>query len=174
MNNHAIKSGLIVGVISIILVLLIYLINPALMASMWMFSLVLVSIALTAYFGIQHRNEEGGYMDFGKAWMYSFQLLAVAGIVGTIFNILLYNIIDPELPETLADQAVSNTEAMMGRFGMPEDELDDALEKTRQDTLDRTTVTGSLKGFLWGLIMYAVFSLITGAIIKKKEPEEDI
>ena len=113
-------------------------------------------------------------MAFGKAWMYSFQLFVVAGIIGTIFNILLYNVIDPELPEMIANQAVENTESMMERFGMPEDQLDEALEKTREDTLNRFTVTGSLVGFLWGLVMYAIFSLITGAIIKKAEPEEEI
>ena len=110
-------------------------------------------------------------MSFGKGWTYSMQLLIVAGIVSTIFNILLYYVIDPELPAMLADQSVENAESMMRNFGMPEDQMEEALEKTRTDTLDRFTVSGSLIGFLWGLIIYAILSLITGAIIKKKEPE---
>ena len=171
MNNHAIKSGLMVGVISIVLTLLIYIVNPAFLVSMWMLLFFLIFIALVSYFGIQHRNEIGGYMTFGKAWVYSMQLLVVAGIVGTIFNILLYNIIDPELPTMLADQSVENAESMMRNFGMPEDQMDEALEKTRTDTLDRMTVVGLIKSFAWGLIFYAILSLITGAIIKKKEPE---
>ena len=171
MNNHAIKSGLMVGVISIVLTLLIYIVNPAGLASMWMLLFFLVFIALVSYFGIQHRKEIGGYMAFGKAWVYSMTMLVVAGLVMTIFNILLYNVIDPELPTILADQAVENAESMMSRFGMPEDQMDEALEKTRTDTLDRFTVMGSIKGFLFGLIFYAILALITGAIIKKNEPE---
>ncbi|MEO9871118.1 DUF4199 domain-containing protein [Ekhidna sp.] len=171
MNNHAIKSGLIVGVISIVLNLLIYIVNPAFLVSMWMILFFLIFIALVSYFGIQHRKEIGGFMAFGKAWVYSMQLLVVAGIIGTVFNILLYNVIDPELPTMLADQSVENAEAMMQNFGMPEDQMEEALEKSRNDTLDRFTVTGSIVGFLWGLIVYAILALITGAIIKKKEPE---
>ena len=110
-------------------------------------------------------------MSFGKAWVYSMQVFIAAGLLSTIFNLLLYNVIDPELPEMLADQSVENAESMMRNFGMPEDQMDEALEKTRSDTLDRFTVSGSVMGFLWGLIIYAILSLITGAIIKKKEPE---
>lgn len=171
MNNHAIKSGVMLSVISIVLTLLIYIVSPATLASMWMMLFFLFFIALVSYFGIQHRKEIGGYMAFGKAWVYSMQLLVVAGIIMTGFNILLYNVIDPELPAILADQAVENAESMMSRFGMPEDQMDEALEKTRTDTLDRFTAMGSIKGFLWGLIFYAILALITGAIIKKNEPE---
>ncbi|WP_436517494.1 DUF4199 domain-containing protein [Ekhidna sp. To15] len=171
MNNHAIKSGVMLAVISIVLTLLIYIVSPATLASMWMMLFFLVFIALVSYFGIQHRKEIGGFMAFGKAWVYSMQLLVVAGIIMTGFNILLYNVIDPELPAILADQAVDNAESMMSRFGMPEDQMDEALEKTRTDTLDRFTVMGSIKGFLFGLIFYAILALITGAIIKKNEPE---
>lgn len=173
MNNHAIKSGVIVAVLNIVIVLLIYIVDPALMASMWMLILFVTTIGLAAYFGVQHRNEEGGFMAFGPAWIYSIQLFVTAGLVGTIFNILLYNVIDPELPEIIAEQAVINGEKMMANW-VPEDQLDEALEKTRTDTLERTTIAGSLKGFAWSLIIYAVFALITGAIIKKKEPEEEI
>ncbi|WP_425392578.1 DUF4199 domain-containing protein [Ekhidna sp.] len=172
MNNHAIKSGVMLGVIGIVLTLLFYIVDPTLLAQWWVGILILLlSLALVAYFGIQHRKEIGGYMAFGKAWVYSMQLFVVAGLLGTIFNILLYNVIDPELPAIVAEQAVENAESMMRNFGMPEDQMDEALEKARTDTLDRFSVQGSLIGFLWGLIIYAILSLITGAIIKKKEPE---
>lgn len=171
MNSHAIKSGIIVAVISIVITLLLYIVNAAMLVSMWMMLLFLVFVGLVAYFGIQHRNEEGGYMSFGKAWVYSMQVFVITGIIATIFNLLLYNVIDPELPELLADQSVENAESMMRNFGMPEEQMDEALEKTRTDTLDRFTVMGSIKGLLYGLIIYAILSLISGAIIKKNEPE---
>lgn len=172
MNNHAIKSGLIVGVISIVLTLLAYIVDSSMLAAWWFgLTVFVLLLVLVSYFGRQHREEIGGFMPFGKAWVYSMQLFIVAGIIGTIFNILLYNVIDPELPAIVADKAVENAESMMSGFGMPEDQMDEALDKTRADTIDRFTVTGSLIGFLWGLIFYAILSLITGLIIKKNEPE---
>ena len=172
MNNHAIKSGLMIGVILIVITLLLYIIDSTLLAAMWVGIVIFILLmVLVSYFGVQHRKEIGGFMTFGKAWIYSMQAFVAAGLIVTIFNILLYNVIDPELPSIIADKSVENAESMMQRFGMPEDQMDEALEKARTDTLDRFTVTGSLVGFLWGLIIYAVLSLITGAIIKKKEPE---
>ncbi|MEQ8904879.1 DUF4199 domain-containing protein [Ekhidna sp.] len=172
MNNHAIKSGLITGVISIVLSLLIYIVDPTIFAIWWlMLLLMLVYVGIVTYFGIQHRNLEGGYLSFGKAWVYSMTALVTYSLVGMVFSILLFTVIDPELSEIVTDAVVEKSEAMMRNFGMPEDQMDEALEKTRTDTLDRFTVMGSLKGFAWGLIINAILSLISGAIIKKKEPE---
>lgn len=172
MNTHAIKSGLIIGVILVVLTLLLYIVDSTLLASTWVgiFTFVLL-LVLVSYFGIQHRKEIGGFLSFGNAWVYSMQVFVAAGIIGTLFNIILYNVVDPELPAIVADQSVENAESMMQGFGMPEDQLDEALEKTREDTIERFGITGSLIGFLYGLIVYAILSLITGAIIKKKEPE---
>ncbi|MEQ9465912.1 MAG: DUF4199 domain-containing protein [Ekhidna sp.] len=172
MNNHAIKSGLITGVISIVLSLLIYIVDPTIFAIWWlMLLLMLFYVGVITYFGIQHRNQEGGYLSFGKSWVYSFTALVSYSIVGTLFSILLFTVIDPELSEIVTDAVVEKSEAMMRNFGMPDDQLDEALEKTRNDTLERFTIAGSLKGFAWGLVANAVLSLIAGAIIKKKEPE---
>ena len=172
MNKHAIRSGIIIGVVSILLSLIIYLIDPTLFASLWvLFIFFIVSIGLIIYFGIQHRNEEGGYLTFGKSWMYSFQAFIVAGIVSSIFRILLFNVIDPELVEIVTDTSIENTESMMRSFGAPAEQIDETIERTRTETPKGLTPVGILKGFLWGIIFYAIFALITGVIIKKKEPE---
>lgn len=172
MNSHAIKSGVMLSVISIVLTLLFYLVDPTLLAKWWLgIGIFVIMLVLVVYFGSQHRKDIGGFMTFGQGWVYSFQLFVVAGLIGTIFNILLYNVIDPELPEIVGEEILAAQEAMMSNFGMPEDQLEEALEKAREDAYDRFTISGSLIGFLWGLIVYAILSLITGAIIKKKEPE---
>lgn len=173
MNNHALKSGLYIGLITIVVSLLMYIVDPTSFAIWWLqILLFIIGVAiLVTYFGIQYRKQEGGYLTFGKAWIHSMITFVVAGFLGTIFSILLFTVIDPELANVVTDAVVEKTEAMMVSFGMPEDQLDEALEKTRTDTLERFTVAGSLKGFAWSLIFYAILSLITGAIVKKKEPE---
>ena len=175
MNKHAIKSGIIIGVITIVITLLMYLVDPTVMASMVAgLGILAISLGLVAYFGIQYRNEEGGFMPFGKSWIYSMQAFVIAGLIGTIFRILLFNVIDPELSTIVADAMIENQESMMSSFGMPEDQMEEALDKARESTLDGFTPMGSIIGFLWFLIGYAIFSLITGAIIKKNEPEVEI
>ncbi len=172
MNNHAIKSGAITGVISIVVSLLIYLVDPTLFGVWWiMLSISLIYLILIVYFGVQHRKEIGGFMPFGKAWIYSMLALTIYSLIGTLFSILLFTAIDPDLPGIVTDAVVENSESMMRSFGTPEDMMDEQLEKARNDSMERFTVVGNLKGFGWGLIVNAILSLITGAIIKKKEPE---
>ncbi len=172
MNNHAIKSGVILGIIGIVITLLLYLIDPTLLASGWIgFGSLIIFVGIVAYFGIQHRNESGGFMTFGQGWVYSIQVFLIAGLVSTIFRILLFNVIDPELSEIVVDQMVENQASTLSGFGVPEDQIDEQLDKIRESGMEGNTPIGMLKGFLFLAIVYAVLSLITGAIIKKKEPE---
>lgn len=172
MNRHAIKSGVILGIISVIISLLMYVTDVSLFATWWLQLILFVFyLALVCYFGIRYRNETGGYLSFGQSWVYSFVALAISGLIGSIFSILLFNVVDPELPEVITEQVIRNSESMMQGFGVPEDEIDKALEEARDDTREGFTAFGFMRGYLLTLIGYAVFSLVSGAIIKKKEPE---
>lgn len=166
------KHGVILGIISIALTLVFYVIDYALLAD-WKVGLISFAIFLGygIYSGIGYRNEIGGFMPFGKAFQHGFLVFAISALISTVFNILLYTVIDPELPGKITEVAVQNAEAMMEGFGLSGDALDEAMEKTRKDTADRYTLGGLALGYVWALIGCAVFALITGAIVKKKEPE---
>jgi Protein of unknown function (DUF4199) len=123
------------------------------------------------YSGINYRNEIGGYLSFGKAFQHGFVVFAVSALISTIFNILLYTVIDPELPEKITEVAVENAQKMMEGFGMSGDQLDEAMEKTKEDTIKRYTAGGLAMSYGFTLIGCAIFALISGAIAKKKEPE---
>lgn len=171
MNNHAIKTGLIVGVINIVLYLTIYIVDYTIMANWWLgFLLLGVAIAIVCYFGVQYRTSIGGFLEFGKAWVYSIIALAISGILGTIFSVVLYTVIDPELPGLLTEAIVEKSEKMMASFGMPDDQIEEQMEKIKEDTRSNFSALGFVKSYFISLIGYAVFALLSGAIIKKKEP----
>lgn len=83
----------------------------------------------------------------------------------------MYTVIDPELPAKLTDVAVVNAEEMMRSFGAPEDQIDTQMDQVREDTAGRFTVSGSLTGFAWGFLIYAIVCAITSLIVRKNEPE---
>lgn len=170
--NHAIKHALILGGISVVLTLAAYAIDYTLLASMWfgIISLV-IYIGYGIYASINYRNEIGGYLSFGKAFQHGFVVFAVSALVSTIFTILLYTVIDPELPGKVTEVAVENAGKMMEGFGMPEEQMEEALAKTQEDTAKRYTPVGLATGYGFTLIGCAIFALISGAIAKKKEPE---
>jgi hypothetical protein len=167
----AIQPGITMGLVSLAVTFIAYFIDSTLLASGW-FALVAIVIffGLIIYFGRQYRSELGGYMTFGTAFNFSFIAILISGVITLIGQILLFHVVDPELPGVLADSSFNTTIEMMEKFGASADSLPpDQLEKMRQDTINNFTVLGQLKGFGIGIIFYAIIALILGAILKKRD-----
>src|SRR5690606_31480436 len=170
--NHALKWGGIFAGISIVVVMLIYAIDYTMMAGFtFMLIMLAVGLGFVIYAGINYRNEIGGYIAFGKAYLHGFAVCAVGGIVTTLFNLLLYKVIDPELAQNLTEAIISNTESTMQRFGAPQDSIDQTIDKMREDMPNNFSAFGLIKGYFTSLIWYAILSLITGLVVKKNQPE---
>lgn len=171
--KDAAKSGAILGLISIIFGVIVYIIDPTLFVKWW-FGLIMfaMSLALVCYFGIQYRNNQHmGYMTFGEAYKHGIVVFIVGGFVGTLFNLLLFNAIDPDLPQVLTQATLDQTYGMMKSFGAPESAIDTQMEALKAEIPKQFSPLGTLKGFGFALIGYAVLALISGAIVKKKQPE---
>lgn len=171
--KHAIRWGLIVGVASIVLSLLLYAIDYRLMVLLKTLLIsLLIYLGLTIYSGIDYRKSIGGFIPFGKAFQHAFLVLAISALVATVYNFVLYNVIDPELPKKLTEASIDNAREMMQNFGAPEDKIEEELAKTEERTAGQFTVTGQLMGYGFILIFSAIMALISGAIVKKNEPVE--
>jgi len=170
--NHAVKFGGILAAISIVLVLLIYAIDYTLMAGFtFLIIFLVVGLSFVIYAGINYRNAIGGYIPYGKAFFHGFVVLAVSGIISTVFNILMYYVIDPNLPQNLTEAIIANTEATMAKFGAPQDSIDEAIAKMRDEMPGNFTIVGLLWGYCKALIWYAIMCLITGLVVRKNQPE---
>ena len=173
--QHALKWGLIVGGISIALTCVAYAVDYSMLAN-WKFGIFVLAllIGLTIYAGINYRNEIGGFLAYGKAFQYGFILMAISGLISTLFTVLLYTVIDPELPAKLTDVALDNAQKMMEGFGMPEDQMDQAMEDARKRTENQFSMSGLAMSFGIGLIIYAVLASITSIFVRKNPPDEVI
>lgn len=171
----AIKPGLTMGLVALAVTYIAYFIDPSLLASGW-FALVAMVIffGLIIYFGSLYRVELGGFMSFGTAFNFSFIAILVSGLVSLLGQILLYQVIDPSLPQVLADITFENSLSMMEKLGQNPDNLPPAtLEEIRNSTASSFTMGGLLKNFGFGLIGYAIISLILAAILKKRDKSLD-
>jgi len=173
--QHALKWGLIVGGISIALSIVSYAVDYSLLAN-WKFGIFMFAmfIGLAIYAGINYRNEIGGFLPYGKAFQHGFILMAVSGLISTLFTMILYTVIDPDLPAKLTDVAMENAQKMMESFGMPADQMDQAMEDARKRTENQFSVSGLAMGYGIGLIIYAVLTSITSIFVKKNPPEDVI
>ena len=168
--NHSLKFGFIIGIVGIIIGVLAYMAGESLMVKWWFGIIILViNIGLIIYSGIQYRASIGGYMDFKTAFSVTFLTFLMAGILGTIFTIILYQVIDPELPVRLTQAAIEQTEQMMNNFGAQQESINEQMGLIKEKMANQFSLLGQIKGFGISMIIYAVVALIIGAIIKKSE-----
>lgn len=172
--GEAIKTGAILAAVSIIITLLVYILDVNMLADWKMgIGVLIISFVILVTFGKRYREEtyEGGYMSFGDSFKYSFSAFFISSIISMFFMILLYEVVDPELPKIITDKALENTEAMMESFGTPADKIDEALEQVETDMEGKFTASGILSGSWVYILTSAFFGAIGGAILKKKKPE---
>jgi len=170
--SHAIRWGMITAAVSIIYTMLLYVIDYTLMVQLkFLFLALLVYFGIVIYAGLDYRKSIGGFLSYGKAFQHGFIILALSGLISSIFSLLLYFVIDPELPEKLVDASIENTRAMMESFGAPEESMDEALEKARESTADQFTVVGTLKSYIMIAVFSAIMALISSLFVRKNQPE---
>jgi hypothetical protein len=173
--QSAVKPGLIIGLVTLVLSYLAYFIDSSYLASGYFGLVVLVLFfALIIFFGKEYRKELGGFMSFGAAFNFSFFAILISGVIGLIGNMLLFQVIDPSLPQVLGDLTFESQLEMMGKFGANPDSLaPEVLDEMRQASASNFTLVGQLKAFGFGLIAYAIIALILGAILKKRDKSLD-
>ena len=168
------NTGLVLGLVSIVLTFLAYFIDPSLMVA-WYFGLgvLVIYFGLLIYQGKQYRNSLGGFIEFGPAFNFNFIALVVAGFIGIIGNTLLYTVVDPALPGVLVDTAMENQLAMLEKLGAADAMSNEQLDVMRSNMESAYSVAGQFKAFGLALILYAIIALILGAIIKKRDKSLD-
>lgn len=115
--QSAIRFGTYLGLVTILLTLLIYFVNPTLFGSMWYgFLSLIISLVLVIFFTKSMRAEQGGYWNFKEAFTGVFVMFAASAILGTFFNFILYTFIDPDLPNIIKESVISNTQSMLEIF----------------------------------------------------------
>ncbi len=123
-----------------------------------------VSVAIYVMALREHREQElGGFMSFKRAFYLAFMIGMVSTIVVLVFNYIYMNFINPSAMEAQLEM----TRGMMEKFGMPEDQLDAAIEKQRASLASPMSM---LTGLLGAGVVVAILSLIMGAVMKKERP----
>ncbi len=171
----AVTPGLIMGLVAFAITYVAYFIDSSLLASGY-FALIslVVFFALVIYFGSKYRTDLGGFMSFGTAFNFSFISIVISGLISLVGQVFLFQVIDPSLPDVLADITFENSLKMMESFGQNPDTLPtEALDKIREQAAGSFTLGGQIKNFGFGLIGFAIIALILAAILKKRDKSLD-
>lgn len=174
MSKHALSYGLLAGLFLVAINLIIYLIDPMLLAN-WLLGVALFTFAFIALLvvGLNIRKAEGGYLPFGKAFVSVFVASLIIAVVGTIYQVLLFNVVDPNLAGDLIEQSMENMMAFFERFDLPIDEIEKQLETNREQMVNQYSLGGQTLGLVFEAFLWAIGALIVAAIVKRNPPVED-
>lgn len=165
MKNISVKFGVIGGLFLIAFTLIQYLTGT--LASMWMgfipFVITIVIIVLSAK---QTKKAQNGIITLKEVFLTAFITGAIISLLSIVFQFLLFNVIDPDLPQEMEAQLINNTVEMLEKFETPDSVIDETVGKI-QGTIEETyTIGGLLINFIKGLLFQAFLALIIALIVK--------
>ncbi len=170
-TNIGLMYGLICGGISIVFTLVLYLggvkwfVHPL----AWSGLAILIIIAVLG--GLAQKKANGGFLEFSEGLKTTFTVFVISSLLATVFQYVLFNIIDVPFREALTQETAEVTARMMEKFGASQENIDKTT--TEIMTKNNYSLSKLALNFAFGCILWFLFSLIIAAIIKKKKPEFD-
>ena len=169
-KRNGVTFGVLSGIVSSLITATIYAVDLNLFVSWW---IGVVSILIYLVLGIvllsKTKKEMNGLFVFKDAFTTYF-ISAVIGIaIGTAFNILLFNVIDPSAQDTLKEITIKNAVAMMQKFNSPAAAINEMIAKMKEN--NPYSVVELLKGSIFSMVFSAIIGLIMAAFFKSKSQE---
>ena len=170
--KDAIKNGIVLGFIHIVLFLVLYFVAPSKLTGFsYILAILIINLGLCIYWGIQFRKELGGYIDFKDVFKYTFVVLVTNGILNMLFAVI-FLLLEPAYPQIMAQSQLDTSIYWAQKMGAPENSLEQMRDEFDFAEIEkRYNFGGLLFGFGIGLILYAIGALITALIVRKRQPE---
>jgi hypothetical protein len=168
--NSALKSGLILGAISIVVFLIMYVADIKPVGIMMPILIMLVALAISIIILVvlfkKYRTEIGGFISFRNAFLYCFLTLLIASFVSTLFTLIFIKLIEPDYYKNIMEaQKIWMENYLAGK--MSEEKIAEQLDKLDVQAASAGSITTTLKNFLIGSVVNGIIALIVGAIMKK-------
>ncbi len=171
-SNPLIQYGVMSAVVGILVYIILYLGGVKFFMSPVAYFAYAIPIIFAVLACLKQKKNQGGYLEFSKALKISFGVFVITSLATSILSYVLMNFIDLEFSQAMQQASMEMTEKMMKRFGAPQDTIDKALA----DAANKSPFTlGKMAlGFAFSCILWFLISLIIAAIVKKKNPADQM
>ncbi|MFV5702677.1 DUF4199 domain-containing protein [Flavobacterium sp. XS2P12] len=171
-KRNGITFGVISGIISALVTTSIYAIDLNLFTSWWVGVLILtVYLIIGIVLLSKTKKELNGIFSFKDAFTTYFICAVVGILISTLFNIILFNVIDPAAKDTLRELTIKYTVSMMQKFGTPASAINEAIAKLKEN--DPYSVIELLKGSVFSIVFSSIFGLLMAAFFKSKPSSQE-
>ncbi|MFH6993654.1 DUF4199 domain-containing protein [Flavobacterium sp. FlaQc-48] len=170
-KKNGITYGAMIGIASALITATIYAVDLNLFTAWWM-GLIGLAISLTLSIVLLSKTKKDlkGIYTFKEAFTTYFIAAVIGILISTLFNILLFNVIDPGAKDTLNELIIKYTAGMMQKFGSPASVINETIAKMKE-TNPYSTVE-LLKGSVFAIVISSIFGLIFAAFFKSKTTQE--
>ncbi len=169
LKSNAVNYGLYLGVLLAAIYIVTYVIDVKLFNSAWVGIGIFISVVI---FGILSATSSkkilGGFISFKKAFTSYFITVALGLFMGTVVYFLIFNVIDTESAQILAELQMENQIKMMENFGAPQASIDEAIVKLEEN--NPFSVGNQFLGYAIFLTIMSLIGLIVAAVTKKNDP----
>lgn len=178
MNNSAVKlmPGLLLGAVGLAISLILYILGPSFMGGgvfrSMIIGLVTFAIMMTTaiVMGVNIRKEmPDGFISFKDMFLGFIVMFAVASLITTITDYVLFGLLNPDFMVDAKDYMLSAIEEMSGG-NMSDADLAKADKDLSARMVTPTAATSGIS-FITKMVFWAIISLILAAIMKRKQPD---
>ncbi len=160
--------GIYMGIALILITVLTYVFNLALMTQWWFGIIMLIFIITMSCFAVSKAKKASTTLFTFKSAFGVYMITVFLGsFISLLFSIVLFNFIDPDAAQQITELTMEATRNMMEKFGAPEAEINKQLAAMQES--NSYGVLNQLKGYAFQLAFFAVIGLIVALIFREKE-----
>ncbi|KLT70881.1 MULTISPECIES: DUF4199 domain-containing protein [unclassified Flavobacterium] len=166
-KKNGITYGVMIGIASALVTATIYAVDLNLFTSWWIGATgLLISFTLSIILLTKTKRELKGVFPFKEAFTTYFIAAVIGILISTFFNVILFNVIDPEAKDTVSELMIKYTVSMLQKFGTPASAINEAVAKMKLSNPYSTLEL--LKGSVFTIVVSSILGLIFAAIFKSK------
>ena len=172
-NQLVWQHGGMAALISVILSLVAYILSVELLIG-WQLGLAQSVLIITTMIvvGRAIRRDEGGFISYWRVFQHIMLSLLCILCASSLFNFVLFNVINPELVDVVVDLSLEKVEEMMISFGLEGDLLQETMIETQKEIRNGYTLFGSVKGVVFSSMFGAIIALIVSATQYRIDPQK--
>ena len=165
-KHYILKNGLVLGGIYVVIDIIKYFFGAEFFVNTYVsYAALLLAAIFPIYYLLHYKKSQDGFIDFRSAFSICTGILIASGFISLVFNILLFNIIDPEFSSELLDITINTAVIQLEAFGMSDEQISSAIEMMESEA--NFSPMNMLKGFGFTIVGYTLFGVIVAAFTKK-------
>ena len=166
LKSNGVKYGVIWSIIYILYTTILYVLGPLNLIQPQKYLTILIYITLGVIVITVTKKTLNNLITFKEAFTVFF-ITSVIGLgISTIYDIILFNLIDPGIKEPIKEYLLNEGIKGMKAFGVKTEDLKKFADEIKNN--DTFSIMNILIGYVQHLLFASIFGLILAAIFKSK------